>query len=417
MALILALASGPVSAATIDVDGFFCKLIDAIEAANTDTAKGGCRAGSGADTLVLGPGSTHTLDSVYTDFRGPYVFGPTGLPVITSTVRIEGNGATIRREPTAPWFRILTVSSADLTLNGVTVTGGISIFDEQSGQGGGLAATHSTVAIVSSALSGNSGNNGGGVYANDSVVDITNSTLSGNSAYYDGGGVRAFNSTFTITKSTVSGNSARGSGGGTVFASGSVTITNSTFSDNSAGHAGGGVFISGGNSSVFADITNSTLSGNKASVYGGGVRVHVGPTDSAYVGISDSTISGNTAGWSGGGVSAVAYPGVDGTVAFNRSLVSGNTASGNPNHGTTGVSEIDATEGLYVGNDINFTADNYNLFGTDGDAGVAGFTPGATDIVPAVGVPLRAILNPNLADNGGPTLTHALVSGSPAIDA
>nr|MDJ0892672.1 choice-of-anchor Q domain-containing protein [Gammaproteobacteria bacterium] len=40
-----------------------------------------------------------------------------------------------------------------------------------------------------------------------------------------------------------------------------------------------------------------------------------------------------------------------------------------------------------------------------------------TDIVPAVGVPLRAILNPNLADNGGPTLTHALVSGSPAIDA
>jgi hypothetical protein len=46
---------------------------------------------------------------------------------------------------------------------------------------------------------------------------------------------------------------------------------------------------------------------------------------------------------------------------------------------------------------------------------VTGFTPGPTDIVPTV--PLSAILNPTLADNGGPTLTHALVSGSPAIDA
>ena len=63
------------------------------------------------------------------------------------------------------------------------------------------------------------------------------------------------------------------------------------------------------------------------------------------------------------------------------------------------------------------TADAFNLFGVDGVAGVTGFTPGPTDLVPAAGVQLPDILDPVLADNGGYTLTHALVPGSPAVDA
>ncbi|MDJ0872842.1 MAG: choice-of-anchor Q domain-containing protein, partial [Gammaproteobacteria bacterium] len=168
--------------------------------------------------------------------------------------------------------------------------------------------------------------------------------------------------------------------------------------------------------------TNSTISGNR----GGGVKVAVDATGSAYVSITDSTISDNTANYNNGdsgGVTAMARPGAaDATVTLDRSLVAGNTASEEP-YGVyverpTLVSEIDASGKVsdrFVG--ITVTADNYNLFGTDGDAGVSGFTPGPTDIVPAVGVPLSAILDSNLADNGGPTLTHALVSGSPAIDA
>ena len=62
-------------------------------------------------------------------------------------------------------------------------------------------------------------------------------------------------------------------------------------------------------------------------------------------------------------------------------------------------------------------ADNHNLFGVDGTAGVEGFRPGATDIVPPAGVLLPDILDPTLADHGGPTLTHALVPGSPARNA
>jgi hypothetical protein len=90
-----------------------------------------------------------------------------------------------------------------------------------------------------------------------------------------------------------------------------------------------------------------------------------------------------------------------GTLTLARTLVSGNTASTGP--------EID--------NNGTVLADNHNLFGVNGTAGVEGFTPGATDIVPPAGVLLPDILDPTLAFNGGPTQTHALVPGSPAIDA
>jgi hypothetical protein len=59
--------------------------------------------------------------------------------------------------------------------------------------------------------------------------------------------------------------------------------------------------------------------------------------------------------------------------------------------------------------------DEFNLFGTDGNAGVVGFTPGSSDIVPSPGVTLKKILGP-LKNNGGTTKTHALVGGSPAVN-
>ena len=76
LALWLALGQLPALAATIPVGGA-CTLVEAITAANTDTATGGCPAGSGADTIVLPPGSTQTLTKVDND-----TFGPTGLPVV-----------------------------------------------------------------------------------------------------------------------------------------------------------------------------------------------------------------------------------------------------------------------------------------------------------------------------------------------
>jgi Ca2+-binding RTX toxin-like protein len=126
----------------------------------------------------------------------------------------------------------------------------------------------------------------------------------------------------------------------------------------------------------------------------------VSNSDSGTLTLANSTVSGNTAicdydsgDGSGGGVFN------RGTLTLTRTLVSGNTAS----HSGP---EIEGS-GIVVPN-------NFNLFGHNGQAGIVGFSPGRRDIVPSVG--LSAILLA-LADNGGPTLTHALAIGSPALDA
>jgi hypothetical protein len=142
---------------------------------------------------------------------------------------------------------------------------------------------------------------------------------------------------------------------------------------------------------------NSTISGNTSGSVllgsGGGIW------NSGTLTLINSTLSGNTAGAGGGGVSN----NYGGTLTLARTLVSGNTAPTGPE----------------IFNDVSgtVTADNHNLFGVNGNAGVVGFSPGATDVVPPAGVQLTDILNPTLANNGGPTQTHAFVAGSPAVDA
>ena len=86
-----------------------------------------------------------------------------------------------------------------------------------------------------------------------------------------------------------------------------------------------------------------------------------------------------------------------------QTLVSGNTAS------SPSTEAHNYPGGTFPAGTV--IANNLNLFGHDGVAGVTGFTPGPTDLVPSA--PLAAILNPTLGDNGGPTKTHALVPGSP----
>ena len=119
IALMLALGQQPGLAATIPV-GVACTLVDAITAANTDTATGGCPAGSGADTIVLPAGSTQTLTEVNND-----TYGPTGLPVISGVITIAGQASTIVRDSGAPEFRIVAVNgTGELTLQETTVSGG-----------------------------------------------------------------------------------------------------------------------------------------------------------------------------------------------------------------------------------------------------------------------------------------------------
>jgi hypothetical protein len=128
--------------------------------------------------------------------------------------------------------------------------------------------------------------------------------------------------------------------------------------------------------------------------------------------VNSSTFSGNSAG-NGGAV----YNYAGSTLTLVRSLLSGNSASDGAE--LYNDPQRSGPAGPIPGGIIN--SNNGNLFGHSGNAGTSGFTPTASDIVPTVG--LSAILA-SLADNGGPAtgsgtapLTHALVAGSPAIDA
>jgi len=102
-----------------------CTLSDAIIAANTDAASGGCTAGSGADTIVLPANTTFVFTEPY-PIQTPYV-GPRALPTIASDITIEGNGSTLARQPGAPLFGILGIivpRETHVTLNNLTVQGG-----------------------------------------------------------------------------------------------------------------------------------------------------------------------------------------------------------------------------------------------------------------------------------------------------
>jgi hypothetical protein len=353
LALILALWQGPAWAATINVDGVTCTLAQAITAANTDAMVGGCLAGSsGADTLVLPAGGIITLTSVDNS-----TFGATGLPVVASTITIAGQGGTIERGVGSPNFRLLAVDglAGNLTVRDLTLRGGVA-----------------------------DGGSGGGVY-NQGSLTLTNSTLSANAATSDGGGL--FNSgTLTLTNSTLSGNVA-GSNGGGVLNNGTLTMTNSTLSSNTSAY-GGGVY----NRSALT-LANSTLSGNSAG--SGGTGGGGGVVNTGSLTLTNTSLSGNLAGNNGGGVSNT------GSLTLTNTLISGNLAPT--------VAEVNNILSGVV------TADEFNLFGHDSNAGVFGFAPGSTDIIPSQSV--SAILDSALAFNGGPTQTHALVGGSPALDA
>ena len=181
IALLCALGQAPALAATIAVDGPTCNLVDAIIAANTDTATGGCTAGNGADTLVLANSSIHTLTSVsYT--------GLTGLPAVSSTITISGNGSTVQRDGTAPFFGLLEVGpTGNLTVQDLTLRGGVA--PASAPLGGGVFNFFGTLTLINSTLSGNQAFDSGGGVFNTAAMPLTliNSTLSGNSAPVGGG--------------------------------------------------------------------------------------------------------------------------------------------------------------------------------------------------------------------------------------
>lgn len=263
--------------------------------------------------------------------------------------------------------------------------------------GGALAADDAHVTISDTTFDHNVAIKGGGGVAfftpssTTTSLTVEYSDFTGNEATTaSGGGLYVGYGVFNIRHSTISGNTAGASGGGVAMYQGLLKLENATVSGNGAKRYGGGLSQIGGE----ARLTNSTLSGNEA-VDGGGMFSLAGITS-----LYNTTITANYASSSGGGIYS---SGDDSNVLLRHVLISGNDAVG---FGREMFHELGVV-----------FADDFNVFGYNGDAGVVGFSPQGEDIIPDDGVMAWEVVEPLLADNGGPTFTHALPPGSPAIDA
>ena len=369
--------------------GDVAALIDAIDTAN---------ANGEADTIKLA-GSSYNLTEGNHDSHGP-----NGLPSIESNITFNGKSAN-RTVITGTSFRILYVASQGrLELNNITIAGGSLHGDGLNGAG--IFNDGGTVTIKDSVIRNNYTHGaGGGLFIAGGTVTVIRSTVSQNSSCGPiegpGGGIYNDGGTVTVTDSTVSENcagGASGDGGGLYNASGTVTITNSTISNNNAysgdGLSGGGGLFNYGSMT----ITNSTISGNmthsfgdRGNISGGGGIQTFGPLTVRHSTVVDNVASDDYDGKTvAGGIFAPR-----GSVALIHTIVAGNRADDRTLHDCDG----------------EMVSQGYNLVG-DGTGcpsnGLDDQTVKPADVFTTVLGPLQA--------NAGPTRTHALRPGSPAID-
>ncbi len=236
---------------------------------------------------------------------------------------------------------------------------------------------------------------------NVSLIDVS---ISGLTIRDGGDGVTSINGAgvqsgenLTLQAVTITGNDTANLGGGGIqIFGGNFVLQNSTVFGNRA-NQGGGVELFGASHVII----NSTISGNTAKGLGGGLVVISGPTT-----VRNSTITGNRSDSdnSGADIGGGAF-GNPGLLTLHNTIVAGNFRG-------TGSTPND------VGNSPT-AGSSFNLIG---DAGTAGglINNSNGNVVGVNGAGTRdvaTILNPALANNGGPTQTHALVTGSAAINA
>ncbi|WP_232542604.1 hypothetical protein [Streptomyces sp. QHH-9511] len=190
-------------------------LITAVNAANA----------AGGGTVTLTAGCTYTLTAAH---GNDGVNGPTGLPIITTPITLEGNANTITRS-SASVFRIAQVSTTgDLTLKAVTLSGG-----HAATNGGGIL-NFGAVTLTGSELSNNAADGtGGGIYSTGGAAGatFTSSNVKNNTAH-QAAGIANDRGTLALTSSVVSGNAAAINPGGIYHVAGSATLDNSAVSAN-----------------------------------------------------------------------------------------------------------------------------------------------------------------------------------------
>ncbi len=347
---------------------------------NVAQGAGGAIYQGGSDDIDITK-STFTRNASLTDVGG--------------AIAANGGSSTISVKDSKFTFNSSLESGGAINANGDTVTVLRSTFDHNSvGDGNGGAIDMGTIAahfdFTDSTFTYNTSKADGGAFNSEGGdIELTRCVVRCNTATNGMGGGFAdegtSSSTITVTDSTIDGNTAGGNGGGFTATGSTLTMTGSTVSNNRSGSEGGGMYVL---TLDDTEITNCTISGNGAAVDGGGVAVPFGAQH--VVRFINDTIAFNASA-TGGGIFNDA-PGSTDIVHLGNTIVAKNVATNGPD--VFGAAWNDEGHNLF-----------FSLLGSSN----LGSAPG--DIV---GQDPR--LGP-LANNGGLTKTHALLKGSPAINA
>ena len=387
-----------------------------------------------------------------------------GTLVIDKTLSITGPGihVTVSRRSTDPAFRLMTVGNSGVVSltnldlrNGKTDKngGGLINFgkltlrnclvsDNTAATGGGID-NHGPLTVIHTTIEHNASSSSfsaGGIHNHLQKVVFTNGAVVGNQGMgiFNGGG------SLEITNSYVNANSGRGieqdwggttlnhvrmghnSGGGIGNHQGDVFLVNSTLTRNSARNGGGILNSAGG----LMEVVSSTISNNSATEAGGGIYNTSGDPFgrlSAEVRVTNSTISANLANV-GGGIENVDRLGgvsvrvINSTIARNRARTEGGGAhdgeSGDPDNPNSVflINSLVALNAAPTAPDVSNGAARFSLIGDGTGSGISNTNGNQVGNVSPHSSPIDPRIGP-LAANGGPSRTHALLAGSPAIDA
>jgi len=416
--------AAPVYAATITVtskldtvDPGRCRLRDAITAANTNTATGDCPAGTpGMDTIGFSLGIQCSITPCTITLTS-------ALPTVSGALTINGGNTIISG---ANAFRVFDLGAVIVNISNLSIVNG-----NLSGtflDGGAINMSGTTLTLTNVFFSNNHAHSGGAIYEESGTLTVANCNFSGNAAETGGGAIDQDTGLLIVGNSRFSNNTAV-DGGGALFLFKDALISTSTFSGNFAPF--GGAILNRGNMDMRDSVFNDNAATGQFGLGGGGA-IHTEGTAT----LTNVTLSGNSAKNDGGGLSTKRDV-ISQTITLNNVTITNNTADSDSDGVGDGGGIYELVNTVLVQNSIiagnfdtpgnsgggtinpdcsgTYSSQGYNLIGRNDGCG--GFVNGVNgDKVGTGASPINPLVGA-LANNGGTTQTHALLPGSPAMDA